>query len=357
MTFDIHMEEAIEKRFKNYLRKIASGEKTSRGLSREESADALKAILTGKASPAQIGAFFIAHRIRRPEPQELAGMLDTYLSLGPKLKSVNNQRAPICFGMPFDGRKRTTPIYPLTTLVLLSANQPIVLQGGGKMPIKYGITTSELFKSLSLNVTGSTIHQVQTGFDKNGLAIIHQPDHFKLAEGIINYRDEIGKRPPIASMELIWTAHQGKHILISGYVHPPTEARAWKALDIIGENNIITIKGLEGSIDLPTSRACITARVQNKNIERLILHPRDYNCHSSDIEWKSVPEWSAHALQALENKGPLKTALYWNAGVYLWFSGLTKTLKEGIELTESLLSSGETLKKLSELIKWENLRQ
>ena len=57
-----------KEQFKIYLRKIGSGENTSHGLSREESADALKLILQAKATPAQIGAFMIAHRIRRPEP-------------------------------------------------------------------------------------------------------------------------------------------------------------------------------------------------------------------------------------------------------------------------------------------------
>ena len=73
--------------FKNYLRKIGSGAETSREMSREESANALKIMLKGIPSPAQIGAFMIAHRIRRPEPQELAGMIDTYNSLGPKIYS------------------------------------------------------------------------------------------------------------------------------------------------------------------------------------------------------------------------------------------------------------------------------
>ena len=78
---------ANQDRFKGYLRKIGSGEKTSRGMSREESADALELILKGVPSPAQIGAFLMAHRIRRPEPQELAGMIDTYKKLGPNIYS------------------------------------------------------------------------------------------------------------------------------------------------------------------------------------------------------------------------------------------------------------------------------
>ncbi len=321
-------------------------------MNREESAHALKLILEAEVSPAQIGAFMMAHRIRRPEPQELAGMIDTYLELGPTLRTKSGQRRPICFGMPFDGRKRTAPIYPLTTLILISAGQPVVLQGGQRMPVKFGVSTVELFGALGLNLEGLTLTQLQTGFEQNGLALIHQPDHFPLADNLINYRNEIGKRPPLASMELIWTAHKGEHLLISGFVHPPTEARAWKALEIIGEKNLITIKGLEGSIDLATSRACITGLIKNLECERLILHPNKHGCSGVDMAWNNLQEWQDEALKALENSGSFKTALRWNAGIYLWFAGITQTISEGIDKAEESISSGSMRNTLQQLINW-----
>ncbi|WP_396123674.1 hypothetical protein [Cyanobium sp. AMD-g] len=39
-------------------------------------------MLGGRCSDAQAGAFLIAHRLRRPEPQELAGLLDGYRHRG-----------------------------------------------------------------------------------------------------------------------------------------------------------------------------------------------------------------------------------------------------------------------------------
>ena len=38
-------------------------------------------MLKEEASAAQIGGFMIAHRIRRPIPEELAGMIDAYICL------------------------------------------------------------------------------------------------------------------------------------------------------------------------------------------------------------------------------------------------------------------------------------
>ena len=336
-------------RFKEHLRKVGSGEHTSKGLSREEAADALELMLRQQATPAQIGAFLIAHRIRRPEPQELTGMLDTYKALGPVLRSPEHQRMPICFGMPFDGRTRTSPIYPLTSLVLVACGQPVVLQGGDRMPIKYGITALDLFRLLDLNLDGLPLSTVQDGFNNHGFALIHQPDHFRMAESLIDYREQLGKRPPVASLELLWTAHQGAHLLVSGFVHPPTESRAWEALRLAGETNLLTVKGLEGGTDLPIGRACITARVRNGVAERMILHPRDHGCHNADVEWSTESTWQSQAFDALRNRGPLSEALRWNAGAYLWIAGLSDSLDSGIDKAAAVLEEGRAVDQLDQL--------
>ena len=61
--------------------------------------------------------------------------------------------------MPFDGRSRTAPIYPLTALLLVGSGQPVVLQGGRRMPVKFGITAAELFASIGLNLSGLSINR------------------------------------------------------------------------------------------------------------------------------------------------------------------------------------------------------
>ena len=343
----------LRQRFKELLRKVGSGEHTSRGLSRGEADEALALMLQGHASDTQIGAFLIAHRIRRPEPQELAGMVDTYRRLGPQLTSASAQPKPVCFGMPFDGRTRTAPLYPLTALVLCAAGQPVVLQAGARMPVKYGVTALELIQDLGLDLQGLPLNAVASGFQHHGLALIHQPDHFPLADSLIRHREDLGKRPPVASAELLWTAHHGDHLLVSGFVHPPTESRAWETLSLLGEEDVITVKGLEGSTDLPISRACITARMRHaKPAERMILHPRDHGCFGPDQEWTGKEAWTEQAHAALRGAGPLAAALRWNAGCYLWFCGVSASLSAGLERAEQCLQKAEGQTMLESLIRW-----
>ena len=335
-------------RFRELLRKIGSGEHTSRGLSRAEAAEAMALMLNGDATPAQVGAFLIAHRIRRPEPQELAGMLDHYDAHGPSLHSQGSH-LPICFGMPYDGRTRTAPVFPLTALVLATAGHPVILHGGRRMPIKYGITPMELFQSVGIDFAGITIAAVQHCLDQENLALTHQPLHFPEAEALVEIRDELGKRPPVASMELLWSPHKGDHLLVSGFVHPPTESRAWAALAEHGERNIVTVKGLEGSTDIPTSRAGILAHVCDGQPERRILHPRDHGYFGTDPIWDGEKAWSGMAEAALASHGPLHRAVIWNSGSYLWFLNRERSLPDCLAEAAELLANGRVRQKRDRL--------
>ena len=331
-------------RFRELIAKVGSGEHTSTGLSRDEARDTMDLMLQGQASDAQLGAFLIAHRIRRPLPIELTGMLDSYRSHGPKLETPGRQA--ICFGVPYDGRSRTAPLLPLLALVLAGAEIPVVLHGGDPMPVKYGVTLAELFSALGIEWRGLSLAALQQRLSAHHLALTHQPDHFPAAERLLPVRDEIGKRPPVASLELLWTPHCGNHLLVSGFVHPPTEKRAWEALATAGETEVLTVKGLEGSTDLPTSRAGITARVRQGSLERLLVHPRDHGLHGDEIAWENLETWQQQALAALAGEGPLAAPLLWNLGAYLWLADRFENLADALEQARALLASrcGERLR-------------
>jgi anthranilate phosphoribosyltransferase len=322
-------------RFRELIAKVGSGEHTSTGLSREEAREAMALMLSSSLDPAQLGAFLIAHRIRRPTPEELSGMLDTFQAQGPTLTTPG--RRALCFAVPYDGRSRTAPLLPLIALTLAAAGQPVILHGGGPMPVKYGVTLAELFAALGVPWDTLSLEAVQERLDRHNLALTHQPLHFPAAEGLVRTRDLIGKRPPVASLELLWTPHRGDRLLISGFVHPPTEQRAWQALRTCGEGEVLTIKGLEGSTDLPTTRAGITARLRGGDTERVVLHPRDHGITAPEVAWQGLETWRDQAMAALRGEGPLAEALHWNLGCLLWLSDQIGSLPEGLQQARALL--------------------
>ena len=355
--------------FRELLKKVGSGVHTGQNLSRQEAEIATRMILLQEATPAQIGAFMIAHRIKRPTSAELAGMLDAYDQLGPKLPSwqIGNQDSSelisanqnsvtpsvIVFGNPYDGRDRTAPVTPLTALLLATAGIPVVMHGGDCMPTKYGIPLVEIWQGLDVDFSELSIAEIQQLLEKTSLGFIYLPQHFPQAQSLVPYRDQIGKRPPTATMELIWCPYAGKAHMVAGYVHPPTEVRFRETFGLRGGGEFTLVKGLEGSCDLPRDRTAIIAISQpdaSEGFERLLLHPRDYGFTTKDVPLDSTPQLLTQMREVLEGKSSeLLFSAIWNGGFYLWRCGVCPDLASGFAKAETLFSQGYAQNKLEEI--------
>ncbi len=337
--------------FREFLKKVGSGVHTGEDLTRAESMTATKMMLLAEATPAQIGAFLIAHRIKRPTGEELAGMLDAYAELGAKLQPINSSRSPIVLGIPYDGRSRTAPISPITALILVAANQPVIMHGSDRSPTKYGVPLIELWQGLGVDFNKLSLAQTQQVFEETGLGFVYLPQHFSQAQVIFEYRDQIGKRPPFATMELVWCPYVGDAHIIAGFVHPPTEGMFQGALSLRGTSSFTTVKGLEGSCDLPRDRtAIIGIFTGNALVEHLHLSARDYGFSNKNVPLTSTPELVAGMETVLQGKpSELMDTALWNGGFYLWRSGICSDMRSGIAKAEELLISGEVAQKLAEL--------
>lgn len=340
--------------FRDLLRKVGSGSHTSEHLTRLEASRATYLMLTQTATPAQIGAFMIAHRIKRPTGEELAGMLDAYDQLGAKLAPLTAAYPAIVMGIPYDGRSRTSPIAPLTALLLTTAGCPAILHGGRRMPTKAGVPLVEIWQALGIDWTPLSLEQTQQVFSATLLGFVYLPNHFPLAEGLVTYREQIGKRPPFATVELFWCPYAGEALIVSGFVHPPTEEMARLAFAMRGTQQFITVKGLEGSCDLPRDRTCIIGINRpgaEPDFERLLLHPRDYGFAGLEVPLLPTAELVT-AMQSVLRGEPseLLEAAVWNGGFYLWQGGYCQDLASGLVAARELFSSGKVAQKLAEIV-------
>lgn len=337
--------------FRTLLKKIGSGTHTGKDLSRSEAATATRLMLTQAATPAQIGAFMIAHRIKRPTPEELAGMMDAYDQLGERLEPITSQNPVIVFNSPYDGRSRTAPITPMTALVLATFSCPAVMHGGDCMPTKYGVPLIEVWQALGVDWTQLTLAATQQIFQQTHLGFVYQPRDFPLAHALTPYRDQIGKRPPTATVELMWSPYAGFAHVVSGFVHPPTEDRTRMAYSMRGQPFYATVKGLEGSCDLPRDRTAIIGISQpDGKFERLLLSPRDYNMAGENPPFTTMADLT-QAMQATLSgeQTEFTKSVVWNSGFYLWRCGVYMSVAEGISHAQEALATGKVQAKLDEL--------
>jgi anthranilate phosphoribosyltransferase len=154
------------------------------------------------------------------------------------------------------------------------------------------------------------------------LGFIYTPTLFPAAAGLTPYRDQIGKRPPIATLELMWCPYAGDTHLIFGYVHPPTE-----------------------------QMALIAATLQaGKELDRIFLHHYDYGLSNVNSPLVSTPELMKDFATVLDGKpSDLFDSVLWNAGFYLWHCGGAIDMKSGMQLAQDLLTSGAVSKQLEKI--------
>lgn len=343
--------------FRELLRKVGSGNHTGENLTRTEAEAATRMMLLQEATPAQIGAFLIAHRIKRPTGEELAGMLDAYDNLGQRLQSVDFPQPVTVLGCPYDGHSRFAPVTPITALILSAAGVPVVMHGGDRMPTKEGLPLIEIWQSLGVKWDRLSIAGCQEVFEKTLLGFVYLPNHFPLAYQIVPYRSQIGKRPPVATLELIWCPYAGKAHIVSGFVHPPTENMFQEAHALRGIELFTTVKGLEGSCDLARDRTAIIGMGQPStqnghpaSFDRLLLHPRDYDLAGVDVPLDTTSALIEDMQAVLQGKPSelMKSAL-WNGGFYLWRCGVCPDMTAGLAKAEALLTQGEVDRKLQEI--------
>lgn len=340
--------------FRELLRKVGSGPHTGKNLDRSEAAAATRMMLLQEATPAQIGAFMIAHRIKRPTGEELAGMLDAYAELGPQLQSLASEQTVLVFSSPYDGRSRTAPISPLTALIVTAAGYPVIMHGGDRMPTKQGLPLVEIWQGLGVDWTRLTLAQVQQVLATTQLGFVYLPQHFPQAHALVPYRDQIGKRPPFATLELLWAPYAGNANVVSGFVHPPTEGMLQDAFQLRGfPVAFTTVKGLEGSCDLPRDRTAIIGLGQggaNFSFERLLLAPRDYDLAGVDVPLEDTAQLITEMQAVLQGQNSeLARSAIWNGGFYLWRCGACTDLAAGLAQAETLLTQGQAAAQLQKV--------
>lgn len=344
--------------FRQYIKQVGSGPHTSSNLTRDEAAAAMRLMLTEEATPAQIGAFLIAHRIKRPLGRELAGFLDVWDEFADKLPGLD--RPVTVLGCPYDGRSRTAPVTVVTALGLAALGTATLTHGSDRMPTKYGIPMAEIWRGIGVDWTTLERDRLMDTFQKTGVGFYYQPQFFAAAERLVPYRDQLGKRPPVATMELMWNPYAGSDVhLVCGFVHPPTEGLFQTTLGLRGDRCITAVKGLEGSCDLSRSRTAIVGMLgkpggdnpePSADWERLHLNPYHYDFGGRDVPLESERQYLADLNATIAGTdSELTRSAIWNLGFYLWRCGICEDFEAGLTEAERAIAGGAVAEKLRQI--------
>lgn len=335
------------------IAKIAKGPKVSKDLTWEESKQAIKALIEGAATPAQIGAFLIAMRFKSESVTELAAMASAARQYVPPL-AVSRDAALVDIPS-YAGKQDTFHALIAASIVAASAGATVLMHGYDGVPGRPG--SAGVLKALGIPIDCepkmATEELNRKGFAYLDIGLYHPPVY-----RFLEMRQELGVRNvfhPIA--RLLNPARAASQVV--GLSHPPHFEKTVEALRMLGCPRGLVIRGVEGDPELSLSAVTRVLELRNERIAPLGVAPKDFGLPSgSTREMAGFPpaqrDKEADLLRRiLQNKtqgGPRDWVLM-NAAMVLYAAGKSDSLTAGYHMARSAIEEGAAARKLDDLVR------
>lgn len=322
------------------LKEVGRGKKGARDLSYEEALRAADAIVNGKATPAQAGAFLVAERIKMESADEILAFVNTLRTaarLHPMAGSLD------CSG-PYDGRTKTFMASLPAAFILAACGVPVSLHGSRSLPPKWGITLTDVLSESGIASDIDTYHRAA---DKTGVLFTPPEDACPALAAMRPLREELGLRTVFNSAEKLLRFSDAPYMAF-GVFHGTVFEKMTELVTRLGVKRALITQGMEGSEDLPADKRTRAFLVENGESQLIVIDPEQYRIQAEapELEWNASRQASA-TLQVLRGEGEaaFRQITILNAGVRLWLTKKAGTIEAGLDMARSALNSGEALSK------------
>lgn len=332
------------KEFIPFIKAVGRGEKLKRDLTRNEAEEAMHQILTAQATPAQVGAFLVAQRVKGEAADEVIGFTRAARAASRRI-SPRVERL-IDLGLPYDGKVKTLQLAPVTALVAAAAGQPVVLHGDKNIPTKCGVGPAHLLEALGVDIDQSPA-AVECQIEEIGIGFLYAPRFAPAWHALTPIRHQFGLRTGLNTVEKFINPADAP-IMVAGFFHMNYLQRMRAPLQELSTDGWI-IQGPGGSIECPTGRATRVVPADT-DAETLVIDSEALGFEGrGDIGAPKDPEvHAAAALQVLANQpSAARDTVILSAAVLLHIGERADSLREGVALAKDALTRGAAREKLA----------
>lgn len=324
---------------KALLKEVGRGKRGARDLTYEEALEAADWIITRKATPAQIGAFFMAERIKMESVDELGAFVKVCRDHAYR-SSV--QQGIDCAG-PYDGRKKTFFATFATSFLLASAGLPVTLHGTASLPPKWGLTLQDLLAELGIHMNQLSREQALEAAARTGILYVSAEDWCPPLKELRPIREELAMRTVLNTAEKLADYSQSPYIVFGVY-HNTVFERMGNLLVNLNYRKGLIVQGTEGSEDLFIERPTRTYLVENGEPRLQIIDPDTYGLETplpTDVQWNAAEQIrvTESVLRGEAHLGYVNQVLL-NGAVRLQLAEKVPSIEEGLYTCKALLESG-----------------
>jgi anthranilate phosphoribosyltransferase len=325
------------------IAKVAAGN----SLSQEEAAEAFDLVMSGAATPAQIGALVMGLRARGETVDEIAGAAR---AMRAKVLTVRAPEGAIdTCGTGGDG-KGTFNISTCAAFVVAGAGVPVAKHGNRAISSRSG--SADVLKELGVNIEASP-ETISRCITECGLGFMFAPAHHAAMRHVAQVRTELGTRTIFNLLGPLANPAGAKYQIIGVFGKEWVEPIA-QVLALLGTIRAWVVHGGDGLDELTTTGISDVAVVDAGKVSTFRISPRNAglpDARSEDLTGGNAVENAAHIRAVLGGlKGPLRDIVLLNAAAALLVAGKAGTLREGVALASESIDSGKALAVLEALV-------
>lgn len=326
------------------IRKVTEGE----NLSSDEMQQAMRIIMTGEASDAQIGGFLIGLRMKGETVDEIAAAAKVMRELASGVK-VSGDHVVDIVGTGGDG-SNTFNISTASTFVVAAAGGTVAKHGNRSVSSKSG--AADLLEAAGVRLDLNA-EQVAQCIDKVGVGFMFAPMHHSAMKHAVGPRKEMGVRTIFNVLGPLTNPAGAPNQLLGVFSEALVEPLA-QVLKQLGSNHVLVVRSEDGMDEISIGAPTCVAELKNGRIDTYTVQPEDFGLQRVDISALAVDD-AAQSLKVVKSvlsgeAGPARDVVLLNAGAAIYAADLVESLADGIKRATEVIDNGEAMKKLKALV-------
>lgn len=320
---------------------------TGATLTRDEAASAFDRMMSGEATPSQMGGILMALRVRGETVDEITGAVSAMRSKMLRVKAPTD--AVDVVGTGGDG-SGSVNVSTCASFIVAGAGVPVAKHGNRALSSKSG--AADCLAALGIKID-LTPEQVGRCVNEAGIGFMFAPSHHPAMKNVGPTRVELATRTIFNLLGPLSNPAGVRRQMVGVFSRQWVQPLA-QVLKNLGSESVWVVHGSDGLDEITLTGPTFVAALENGNIRTFEVTPEEAGLMHADGDALKGGDAEANAASlrgVLEGRpGAFRDVALLNAAAALIVAGKAKTLKEGVALGTKSLDGGGAMTKLKQLI-------
>jgi anthranilate phosphoribosyltransferase len=319
-------------------------------LTRDESRLVMGTIMAGEATPAQIGGFLVALRLKGETADEIAGAAE---AMRAHVIAVKPQRDDLVDTAGTGGdRSNTFNISTAAALVAAAAGGAVAKHGNRSVSSQSG--SADVLEALGFDLQLSA-ERIAQSIDELGFGFMFAPYHHPAMKHAGPVRTELAARTVFNVLGPL-TNPAGARAQVVGVYAPELVPVIADVLAKLGARRAFVVHGFGGIDELSPAGPNLVCEVVDGEVHQREIDPVELGverCAPEELRGGTARENAAMIRDVFAGaNGGKRSAVLLNAAGAIAAGGHAEDLREGLAIARDTVDSGAALARLDELVEF-----